>query len=226
MSVAVLVPWRETPERAPVWAYLRAKWQAAFPAWAVVEGSCPEGPWRKGLAVADALNRSVSDVVIVADADVWTDGIAEAVERVRAGAAWAMPHFMVYRFDQPSTAAILDGAPMGRIINDKPATYDRTHPGRRGGGMVVLSRALYERVPIDPRFAGWGQEDDAWAVALRAVAGKEWRGTEDLWHLWHEPQPRKDAFRGRGSDEGVALLKEYQHAAKARQIDAVLAGAR
>lgn len=217
MSVAVLVPWREAPDREQVWAYLRAKWHKSFPAWAVVEGSCPDGPWRKGLAVADALSRSTSDVVVVADADVWTDGVAEAVDRVRAGVPWAIPHWRVCRLDQPSTAAVLAGAPFG-------GTYDRKpYVGRRGGGMVVLSRALYERVPLDPRFEGWGQEDDAWAVALKAVAGQPWRGTEDLWHLWHQPQPRRSL--GKGSEASVALLKEYQRAAKAGQIQAVLAGA-
>lgn len=220
MSVAVLVPWRESPQRARVWAFVRAKWKANFPAWGVVEGSCPDGPWRKGLAVADALANSVGDVLVVADADVWTDGVTEAVERVRAGAAWAVPHWQVCRLDQPSTEAVLNGSPLRR-----PAGYDRQpYVGRIGGGMVVLSRALYERVPLDPRFEGWGQEDDAWAVALRAVAGKEWRGTADLWHLWHEPQPRM-AY-GKGSKEGVALLKTYRDAAKARQIEAVLDEAR
>ena len=77
--VSVLVPWRETPDRAPLWAYLRAKWTSTFPNWEIIEGSCPDGPWRKGLAVADALTRARGDVLVVADADVWTDGVAEAV---------------------------------------------------------------------------------------------------------------------------------------------------
>jgi hypothetical protein len=92
-------------------------------------------------------------------------------------------------------------------------TYaQRPYPGRPGGGMTVLSRDLYRQVPLDPRFVGWGQEDEAWALALRRIAGREWRGVEDLWHLWHTPQPRRS--RTVGSQESFSLFRRYASAAR------------
>lgn len=202
MTVSVLVPWNPTPDREPVWSWLRPRWVAL--GYEVVEGRAPEGPWCKAAAVADALDRSAGDVLVLADADVWCDDVAWAVQEVQDGAPWAMPHWEVCRLDRASTDAVLVGAaPLGRGL-----TYDRRpYVGRRGGGMTVLQREAYERVPMDPRFLGWGREDDAHALALRCLLGGERRGFADLWHLWHEPQPRPAL--GKGSPESEALNARY-----------------
>lgn len=204
-------------ERA--WAYVSALWAKQHPTWQVVAGEAPPGPWCKAAAVADALARADGDILVIADADVWTDGIGEAVVRLDS-AAWTIPHHRVCRLDRVATAAVLDGSKRF----GQTATFDRPpYMGRRGGGMVVLSRELYERVPMDRRFLGWGQEDDAWALALRAVAGREWRGLADLWHLWHKPQPRQRI--GHGSEANMALWDQYKRAARTGDIQSVLAGA-
>lgn len=206
--VSVLVPWRPTPERQRLWDFLRPRWDAL--GWQVVEGSC-EGPWRKGVAVADALTRAEADVIVVADADVWCDGVVSAVNAVNAGKAWAIPHYRVLRLTAPATADVLSSGTWPR--QRTPTTYaQRPYPGRPGGGMVVLTRALYERVPIDVRFKGWGQEDESWALALGTLAGPSWRGTEDLWHLWHAPQVRQS--RTTGSAASLALHRRYVTARK------------
>ena len=53
-----------------------------------------------------------------------------------------------------------------------------------------------------------GQEDLAWGLALCNLAGTRWRGTHDLLHLWHPPQPRLS--RKIGNAEGEALYRRYQ----------------
>lgn len=202
MTVSVLVPWRPSPERVAAWEFLRPRWDAL--GWQVVTGEPPPGPWVKALAVADALGRADGDVLVLADADVWCDDAAWAVQEVQSGAAWAMPHWEVCRLDRASTDAVLAGdAPLRRGL-----TYDRRpYVGRRGGGITVLRRETYGRAPMDPRFVGWGREDDAHALALRCLAGGERRGFADLWHLWHEPQPRPAL--GKGSPESEALHARY-----------------
>lgn len=217
-AVSVLVPWRPTPDRAPVWAALRARWATAHPAWEVVEGICPDGPWCKGIAVADALSRADGDLLVVADADVWCDGVAAAVERVRQGAGWAVPHHEVLRLSEAATARLVAGPwPTSR----SGLSYEeRPYVGHPGGGMVVLARAAYEAAPIDPRFTGWGHEDDAWAVALRRLVGREWRGVDDLLHLWHRPQPRTS--REAGSDESRQLWLRYGRARDAAGMRALV----
>ena len=78
--------------------------------------------------------------------------------------------------------------------------------------MTVLTRGLYEQVPLDRRYVGWGQEDQSHGLALTAIAGRRWRGVAPLWHLWHDPQPRLNAHVG--SAESRKLHVRYQYAAK------------
>ncbi|MDH2392319.1 hypothetical protein QCN29_26790 [Streptomyces sp. HNM0663] len=166
----------------------------------------PPGPWCKAAAVSAALPQAVGDVLVVADADVWCDGVPQAVKAVEDGAPWAIPHGQVHRLTEAATTAVLGGGPL-----DGP-TVQRPYTGFAGGGIAVLPRATYEDVPLDARFAGWGQEDEAWALALLCLAGRPWRGRARLWHLWHPPQVRTS--RRWGSQASRALWQRY-HAARA-----------
>lgn len=207
VRVSVVVPWRpDGAERNAAWAWVRETWAARFPGWQLVTGTPPDGAWCKAAAIAAALPQATGDVLVVADADVWCDGVLQAVTAVCEGASWAIPHDRVYRLDEASTRAVCDGAPLG-------VTYrlaQRAYTGFAGGGMTVLPRTIYERIPLDARFAGWGQEDEAWAIALTCLTGEPWRGTAPLWHLWHPPQPR--LTRRWGSEAGRALWQRYHHA--------------
>lgn len=206
-AVSVVVPWRPSPDRVAVWAWLRARWAATHPDWELVEGTCPDGPWRKGVAVADGVARAQGEVLVIADADVWTDGVDEAVRLVTAGAVgWATPHHLLRRLSALATEQVLESGGWPTVRTS--FTYaERPYPAHPGGGVVVTTKAGYAQAPIDPRFAGWGQEDDAWAVALRLLLGREWRGTADLWHLWHTAQPRQS--RSMGSTASAALHRRY-----------------
>lgn len=203
--VAVVIPWRGgCPHREAALGAVRARWRAA--GHETVIGEAPAGPWCKALAVADALSymHVAVDVLVVADADVWTDGTEQAVDAVLAGAPWAIPHDPVHRLDQDATAALLAGGALGGRLSQP------SYRGFEGGGITVLPRNLYDQVPLDRRFADWGQEDESWALALRTLAGAPWRGTAPLWHLWHPPQPRQS--RRWGSPAARALNHRYRTA--------------
>jgi hypothetical protein len=222
MGVSVLVPWRPgCPHREAGWAYTRAWWGRAHPDWQVVAGACPDGPWVKAHAVADALCRADGDIVVIADADVLCDGVGQAVDAVRAGAPWATPHRAVYRLTDRATAAVLAGAPWPDVGGPRPAGVGEWHKGVGGGGITVLPRAVYERVPLDPRFVGWGQEDTAFGFALTVMAGPPWRGVAPILHLWHPPAPRMS--RPIGSREGVELNRRYRTTPTPTQMAALLA---
>lgn len=160
---------------------------------------------------------SRADILVIADADVWCDGVGEAVDAIEGGAGWAVPHDKLYRLTEQATAGVLAGGgwPGVRHLDERP------YRGHEGGGIVVLPKPLAVDVPLDPRFRGWGHEDDSWAIALSAVAGGPWRGTEPLWHLWHPPQVR--VSRRIGSDGGKALFRRYWAARnRPEQIRALL----
>jgi hypothetical protein len=86
------------------------------------------------------------------------------------------------------------------------------HPGMMGGGIVVTTREVAENVPLDPRFKGWGQEDNSWAMALRCLAGPPRKGSADLIHL-HHPAPERIS-RARGNPDGIELRSRYCSASK------------
>jgi hypothetical protein len=84
------------------------------------------------------VERSSADVIVLADADVWTDGIPAAVKAVEDGAAWAVPHQLVRRLDENGGEA------------------ERPYVGIEGGGVVVAPREVILSCPLDVRFVGWG----------------------------------------------------------------------
>lgn len=204
--VSVIIPWAPDVgcrHREAALAWTASKWVATGHEVVVGEHA---GPWCKAAAVADGLARATGDVLVVADADVWTTGWQAAIDQVVSGVPWAMPHGKVHRLTHAATQAVLDGHEPTQGMNLTQTPYQ----GWPGGGMVVLRRDVYAQAPLDPRFVGWSGEDESWAHALRTLAGPGWRGTAPLWHLWHPPQERMS--RRWGSPEARELAARYVRA--------------
>jgi hypothetical protein len=199
-DVDVIVPFAgDCPHRRRALAWTTGRYEAA--GLHTIVGYGDEHQWRKATAVADALDRSEAEIVVIADADVWCDGgLGAAVTAVEQGARWAMPHWNVCRLTEPGTTAFMAGE------RERPEIEEQ-HTGAAAGGLVVMRRDTYEKVPLDPRFVGWGGEDQSWAYALRTLVGEVTRLRAPLWHLWHPPAPRRS--RRRGSEANQALHARY-----------------
>jgi hypothetical protein len=205
-TIRVVIPWLAGCEyRQADLAYVLKWWRDHHPTWPVTVGTHHDGPWRKGLAVHNAGPYEDDSVIIVADADVIPSMIIEAVSVVLRRGGWAMPHKTVYRLTHSATAALVTGNPLPdpnahrRLLQPQ---LQRVHPGYAGGGITVVHGRVLQDVPIDPRFAGWGQEDQSWGFALSRMAGSPWRGQSILWHLWHPPQDRMPTPAG-ATDRGI-----------------------
>lgn len=209
MTVSVVIPYAgDDPHRQASLAWILDRYRATFPDWQVVTGTADPDRWCKAEAVADALARADGDILVIADADCWADKTGQVVRGVTAGAAWAMPHYRVHRLTEAATGRVL----AGEIPLEHADTY-RRHDGTLAGGIVVLPRALYETVPLDRRFVGWGGEDSAWGYALSTLAGPPQRLRGVCWHLWHEPAWKTPGLHGMsGSRESEALRKRYEAA--------------
>jgi hypothetical protein len=187
----VIIPWRAgCPYRQLVLDWVVGAHDSFFHN--VILGELdPDQPWVKAHAIRAGLEQSTADVVVISDGDVWCDSLEIAVDAAE-GKGWAMP---------------FKTGDLGGKLEQRP------YLGVAGGGLMAIQREVYERVPMDPRFVGWGQEDEAWGAALKNLAGPGWRGTVPLFHLWHPPQPRQ--HRATGSDESRALRNRYF---KARRV--------
>lgn len=208
MTVSVVVPYRAgCPHRDAAWHWVRARYAAL--GWEIVTGESAEGPFNRAEAILDGARRAAGDVLVVADADSWCAGVTDAADQVAGGVSWAVPHWFVYRLSQASTLRVLAGAPWrGLALSDDNAQDRRRYRGNETGTLVVIHRDVLFDVPPDVRFVGWGQEDVAWALALRVLVGAPQRGDAELVHLWHPPQPRMN--RVIGSPESRALLDRYR----------------
>lgn len=129
--VEVIIPWRGgCPHRERALDWVRGRYP-----WPVTVATAPGGAWCKAAAVMPAVSNSSADVVVVADADVWTDGVEIAVRTAQGGAPWCIPHLNVHRLDETGTAAVLAGEPW----QPQPRA-ERTYQGIQGGGVVVVHR--------------------------------------------------------------------------------------
>lgn len=217
IDCSIVIPYRpDTPQREAIYRWCRRYWQAR--GYTVVTGRCLAGPWIKAKAVAAAMARVKTPWVAVADADILISDLEWACHGLeREGRRWAVPHWMVYRLRSDATALLLEVPPeteypmagIGLHFADLP------YPGHIGGGLVVLQTDDYYQVPLDPRFEGWGHEDDAWGMALQVLLGPPWRGDAPLYHLWHPPQARPS--RAYGSEASQALYAQYRQARRDRE---------
>lgn len=217
MSVAVIAPWGgDCPHRRAAWKWVRQWYAAHHPDWEVIRGECRSDVWCKAEAVADGLSRTKADILVIADADVVADEIGQTVRQIENGVKrWAVPHLRVHRLSRKATGRLLEGRTPREVAHDMDDYDQSPYRGVLGGGAVVLPREIYEDVPLDPGFRGWGQEDQSWGIALKAVHGNPWRSANGpLWHLWHPPQQRMT--REKGSHESWRLYRAYCKVAASR----------
>ncbi len=213
-GAAIIVPRDLKPaeDRERVWRRVRAHYAAHHPDWPIVEGRCPTTTWVKGAAIADALDRTAADVLIIADADclVEPSALTAAVNAVSAGAPWAMPHRLVYRADALMTARYCrEPADPMPLLPDRHSVAREPYEGAPGGGIVVLRRVWYDAIGGIPHaFRGWGSEDRALAGLAETLLGPCVRGDADLLHLHHAPQAQ-----GSQSAVNLQLLQILGHAA-------------
>lgn len=217
--VNVIIPWRDSGclHRAASLAWVLEQWARHHPTWAVTVATSQAEEWVKADAVMPAIAAlGCNDIAIVADADVWSDHVTEAVDAAQSGDCWwAVPHLHVRRLTSWATDEVRRGADTALLNADSIA--ESAYVGVLGGGMVVAPRDVLLDCPLDPRFVGWGGEDHAWGYALSTLHGMPWRGDAPLWHLWHPPQRR--ATRRWGSHASEALRLRY-HVAR-EQPDAM-----
>lgn len=223
-DIAVLIPYgNETPWRKRGLEHVK-KWYTEELEGPRIQLGFHGEPWCKAQAVATALASCPEEIVVIADADSITPGLKQAVRAVRQGLPWAVPHLKVYRMGQVATKHIFDGANPGSFTGKLQWLDQRPYKGYEGGGITVLRRDVYLDCPLDPNFKGWGQEDEAWALALNGLYGAPWRGRAPLYHLWHEKPARITRYAG--SAESLARLKLYRETAETGSWESLLIQAR
>jgi len=215
MTATVIIPFRpDSLERADALTYVSRRW-ADSPIPVVVALDAVESPWCKAKTIAKAIKGIDSDLVIIADADCWVsqERIQSTVLGLNQWHDWGMPHRRVVRLDANYTRRLIDSDELPELDRANVEEWPYTAL-RAAGGIVVLKREAWDRVPMDPRFLGWGFEDIAWWYALKTLVGVPWRGKADLFHLWHPrdvPMDRNERAE-QADPAALALLNRYKAA--------------
>lgn len=160
-------------------------------------------PYTKGSAVADGVSKCKDDFFIIADADAIVEpysSILDAVHLVRESPNWVVPYETIWRLTEEATRDYV----RNRYNHTytwydeiyQPVNVETTVPPYRavkGGGITAIHRNFWNEVGgIDPRFEGWGGEDQAFGRALETLCAPAIELPGRLIHLWHQDQgPRR-----------------------------------
>ena len=185
MDLAVVIPWRPTPDRLLAFQHVNGWFSHWFPDTPVTLADSGHDTFNRAASRNTGVRAAGADTVIVCDADTLPDphGLHDAIRQATDGRLHFGYGRMAY-LDEAQTAAELAGQryepPPGAVHNSSV--------------MVIRSESWWRAGGQDERFTGWGGEDDAWFVACRTLLG------EPAWHgglavsLWH------DSERDLGSD--------------------------
>lgn len=208
--VAAVVLWNDPPceHRQAAWLWLQVQLAEHHPGWPVVVGADHSPLYSRTRAILDGCSKIDADVYVILDADVWVDNLAETARAAEVH-GWAIPHKLLHRLHRDSTALVLGGADWrGLPLSDDNEQDQRPYVGHEAGTILAVRSDVLETAPPDPRFEGWGSEDDAWSILLNGLVGPPWRGRADCVHLWHPAQPRMN--RRVGTAANAALLARYR----------------
>jgi glycosyltransferase involved in cell wall biosynthesis len=198
--VSILIPFRDNGDRTAQFDWLQARWRHFYPgAQIIVAQDDGSDPFSKTMAVNNAYQQATSDVLAMVDADVWLDphlltAAATTIRNKRSN--WVQPCSTVARLSEDYTRALIQRDPSELWTpNAKSDAHGIERSTNVVGLVAVFSRKAFEDVGgMDPRFRGWGWEDNAFNAALATLHGKPrvWKHT--VWHLWH-PRTRNDEGR-------------------------------
>jgi Glycosyl transferase family 2 len=212
--VSVLVPYRpDYGWRDAAWRWIRPRWLALGVD--LVEESPGPGAspaeFNHPLAINAARRRAKGEVLIVADADTsWDPGWVEsAARRVRSGEETFVLPSEYWQLTREQTTALRDYELAPEYADEALAEW--VGYGVSWAGLVVVAAETFDAAyGYDERFAWWGSDDGAFALAVQAIAdARPFRLPGRALHHWHPRPEEMHPHQG----ENHALMRRYVAAA-------------
>lgn len=98
----------------------------------------------------NGLKRAWSEVSVIHDADVWREGLSQAVTQIQQDTSWEIPHWHVHRLMKDATA---NAFATNRIPHAAPLELP-AYVGFLGGRIITPRKETYLHTPLDPHFKG------------------------------------------------------------------------
>ena len=191
MRTVVITLWQPgDPWRERVWAYARARWEAA--GLEVVEGSDERGLWagrNTGARAAGAWDAALfadADIALTTPEQAWA-----ALERAASASAYVAPYSELRVLTRDATEDVLDGE-----VSLGFATVAKLWVDVWVGAFAIGRPFWDELGGYDERFAPFPGQDTAIIHAASTLGALE-RVNGAAFHLWHplrEPQPTRPAL--------------------------------
>ncbi len=218
-SLSILFPWRPaTTRRQRIFDWVRARYEGIAPDAEVIVADSGHVPFSRAASKNKALAEASGDVVLFADADCvpHEDWVGEMVEECSTRKVWAVPKRCTLLLRGVSDRWLRQepGTPLAQMPPVKrERDVDWTGISSVGGAVMVSRAGAFMARGYDERFAGWGWEDAAFALALTTVWGAHVKRS-DLFHLWHEKDKTWDSPLIK---QGRHLMDFYEAAAGRRR---------
>jgi hypothetical protein len=184
MRPVILVPWRPTPERRPLWRRVKSHLEGL--GWPIVTADSPTElfslaqAFNQAAEAADGLGRWT--VAVLSEADVWCP-----LPQIQTATEWGEGLTYCYdrqlRFTIEETRRHLETG----VMPDRELQDAMSHLG--SNGVRTITRDLWNQVGgYDPRFVGWGGEDwDFWNRCTKAGTVSRIQGP--MWEYGHAREP-------------------------------------
>lgn len=193
MTVAVVVPWRDThPDRARSHTVVREHLRWLLPDALHIDADdgsqtfSRAGSRNHGVHLAE---QACADVVVVCDADTiplrdpHRVPLLEAIEQAADGLLH-MPYAQFLGLTEHGSSEYLGGRPARECEVELDYAYSV------GGVFVIRPDAWRTTGGMDERFTAWGCEDKAFRRAADTLLGPTVTHPGTIVHLWHPPAQR------------------------------------
>lgn len=184
--VEVWIPWRDHPSRRRGRAFVEAWWTRH--GFDVQYVDVPGDPFNLAACRNEAVRRSSSHVLVIADADTLPEygplTVAMKIAAAEGGTVLPYDEYRSLRADGSRQA--LARYPLERCNHMVVA-------GACSGVFVTTKRGWALHHGQDERFAGWGCEDAAWDIAHTTLIGPPMRVPGRVFALGHQSQDKDGA---------------------------------
>lgn len=206
--ISVLIPWRSDDEdRIRAWHYNRLRWQNLPVQLCVADDGRTEGPFSVARAVNRARRQATSGILAIFGADHIPPDLGRLawIEDRLAERPWSAVYAGTRVIGRNDTDRVLRGLPPGLFAET------RGHLIAMCEGIIAVRASVWDDLGgMDERFVGWGAEDTAFKVALRALYPDGGAGEGETWALWHPDRHGTTELTA----ANIARCTEYETAAR------------
>ena len=193
----VWIPWRDHPSRRRARTFVESWWRRH--GFDVQHVDVPGDPFNLAACRNEAVRRSTSSLLVIADADTIPEyaSLTVAMNLASAEGGTVLPYDEYRSLRADGSRQALAGVPLERCNH-------MVVPGACSGVFVTTKRGWELHHGQDERFAGWGCEDAAWEMTHKTLIGPPMRVPGRVYALGHQSQD-KDGAPTRSNFHRIAL---------------------